>query len=104
MARPEENINIDEIDLDLLRSQRSYFDQEIISSGRSKSLTPENGGSPKSISPVPKSRDIFCKLRVIFKPFNELYEFNELKNQADYDMVKNVMPLFEGITVYFIKH
>ncbi len=33
-----------------------------------------------------------------------MYEFPDLTSQADYEAIKNILPFFEGIKVYFTKH
>ena len=38
----------------------------------------------------------FSKLRAICRTFNQIYEFNEIKNKHEYELFKAILPLFEG--------
>ena len=42
-------------------------------------------------------------MRVVFHPFNELYEISGLKGIKEYHLVKGILPLFEGVRIFFIK-
>jgi len=48
--------------------------------------------------------DYFRKIRVVFLPFNELYEISSIKGAKDYHLVKAILPLFEGARMFFVKH
>lgn len=61
----------------------------------------EKMGSPPSLE---KNEDDQIKLRVIFQPFKELYEFHHFNNQAQYEAVKSIMPLFEGAKIFLVRH
>ena len=100
-------INIDEVDLDLLRSQRSYLDQDVeLQSINSRSpASALYKEKPRSISPVPNfdKDEYFHKLRVVFLPFNEMYEISTLRSERDHYLITALLPLLEGQRVFLLK-
>lgn len=40
--------------------------------------------------------DDISKIRIVFNPFNELYEFNNLRNAYEFEIIQKIIPLFES--------
>ena len=78
-----------------------------------KSLSPKSNSSCAispgktlfmSLGPMPQfdKIDDISKIRIVFNPFNELYEFNNLRNAYEFEIIQKIIPLFEGQIIYLM--
>ena len=88
LGTPEPRLSFAEIDEDLIKSQRSYDQglQEAL-----LKLSP-----PKRV----KSPEPCDKVRVMFEPFNLMYEYHHFASKAEEELIKDVIPLLEGARLF----
>ena len=54
-------------------------------------------GTPPSIAE-------FDKVRVMFSPFNQVYEYQHFSTVAQHDLLNDLVPLLEGCQIYLTKN
>ena len=94
-------VNFHEIDEELIKSQRSYNQglQEAL-----LHLSPPKIQEALVQLGTPPSIAEFDKVRVMFSPFNQVYEYQHFSTVAQHDLLNDLVPLLEGCQIYLTKN